>query len=139
MALYAAQAVGWQVAHQLQHRFNDTSCCLPSESSSCSVDSDPHEHCHSHDEDGTHDHHAHLAGDEPAESNHGPVEHEHDSSDCWTCHFLSQASNTQFELAIELNDSLLDVVFLDVPKLYDATKVADFWARGPPAIALQLS
>ena len=94
LALYALQVLGWQVAHQWHHSVSQVACSAHVQLNNCGQEEHNHHGCHDHEAEDAHTHD--TLGHHPTDGKSTPGEnsHGHDSSDCWTCHFLSQAAST---------------------------------------------
>jgi len=138
IAIYLLMAVGGDTFHQLQHLVADGKCFGNSHDHASSIDGKTEDFCpHSHAEhlSDFDSENEHLSGtDFPR--NH---KHEESSSDCWTCFFLSQASDTSFEITLDISDDFVCFVAANYEHWYLRLKTYRFLVRGPPQFLLQQS
>ena len=139
LAAYAFQAVGWQVAHQWHHSVSQIACSTHVESSDCGQAEHNHHGCHDQEVHGasTHDTAGHHLTD--SKSTPGEHKHNHDSSDCWTCHFLSQAASRAQTTQIMPLGTIMVSKTLDIPAVAPSSYQSVLRARGPPAFLLHWS
>ncbi len=63
----------------------------------------------------------------------------HDSSECWTCHVLSESGNTSYELTLETNYGFVYFTSSAYKHFHLPVNMHSFLVRGPPVFLLQLS
>ena len=63
----------------------------------------------------------------------------HDPSECWMCHVLSEASDTSFEITLDISDDFVWCVAANYEHWYLRLKTYRFLVRGPPQFLLQQS
>ena len=136
LALYVIQVVGGQTAHQLQHLAGNALCCEERATTTCSADS------------GNHSHGSHL-GTEFVEPGLAVIsdsffkiplssgdDEEGGTSECWTCHVLSQAAKVSLKVELVVTEGATFPVTMATPGLSLSPILGPVKSRGPPSLLL---
>ena len=130
--------VGGGVLHQLQHMVAGDICVTHSDRNASLSSVDAESSCsHSHTDhlaEFVFDNEALLGTSLPRKQNHDA-----DSTDCWTCHVLTQAGDTPNEITLP---ACIDSVYSISTALEDwhlQVNTHSFLVRGPPEFLLQRS
>ncbi len=133
LALYVIQVVGGQAAHQLQHLASDALCCEERVTTTCSAGSGNHNHGSHH---GTKAIEPGFAANSysflrtPLPSGDGQ---ENATSECWTCHVLSQAAKVSLKVELVVTEAATFPVAMATPGLFLSPILGPVKSRGPPA------